>query len=76
MKSLGRATTRRIKRSSFGGATRREAADCRRVDGGRRSLMGAVVPRCVAGAHQDHRPGESDESRSRASLHGQSSLRP
>ena len=37
--------------------------------------MGEVVPKCGAGAHQDRRAGESDESRSHASLHGQSSLR-
>ena len=75
MKLLGDAATQRIKQPSFCGATWRETADCHREDGGKRSLMGEVVPVCGAGAHQDHRPGESDESRSRASLHGQLSLR-
>ena len=37
--------------------------------------MAEVVPRCGAGAHQDHHSGESDELRSRACLHGQSSGR-
>lgn len=67
--------TRRIRRSSLIGATRRETAGCRQKEGGRRSLMGEMVPRCGAGAHQDRHPGESDESMFRACLHDQSSLR-
>ena len=49
MKSLDRAATRRIMRSSFDGATWRETMGCRRRGGGGRSLTGAVVPRCGAG---------------------------
>lgn len=48
MKSLGGAATQRIKQSSFGGATRREAVGCIRHSDGRRSLTGVVVPRCGA----------------------------
>ena len=73
MESLGDAAARRIGRLSLGGVTRRETAGCRQQGGEMRSLMGEVVPRCGAGAHQDHRLGEIDELCCRASLRGWSS---